>query len=431
MGHGKLKKFAENETFRCLLQPDASAVLAKEPGAIDRFDKRLLWNFLVSNKCYRRAFFLENGVRFPATGFSEEGAFFMDAVYAGGTIVSAWDSVVWYRRHTDAEGLSVSQTANVKNLESLFGSMTHILEAAKKAKGTDDLTDDYLQEVLYKHAHILLSQFYRALWQMDDAAQALCVSQLQSLFDRLTESGRAVRFLFLDIDDMKGINDRHGHDGGDAAIRAARRGSAVIEERDMHTAFVAAVAGEDRKAAAARDELNVIALHEAGHAVASRLLLPGHRIERVSILPASNGAAGYNLTIPAERALPDLNGLAAQVQVLLAGRAAEQLLSSETNLTAGASGDLTQATELASAMVLDLGFVGSPAVSLRTLSRCTGSGAQDAAALVKRLLDDCYQAVRALLEEHADLLAALAERLLEAESLTGREVEAFFKQTGV
>lgn len=162
-------------------------VLAKEPGAIDRFDKRLLWNFLVSNKCYRRAFLLENGVRFPATGFSEEGAFFMDAVYAGATIASAWDSVVWYRRHTDAEGLSVSQTANVKNLESLFGSMTHILEAAKKAKGTDDLTDDYLQEVLYKHAHILVSQFYRALWQMDDAAQALCVSQLQSLFDRLTD----------------------------------------------------------------------------------------------------------------------------------------------------------------------------------------------------------------------------------------------------
>ena len=162
-------------------------VLAKEPGAIYMFDKRLLWNFLVSNKCYRRAFLLEHGVRFPATGFSEEGAFFMDAVYAGAAIASAWDSVVWYRRHTDAEGLSVSQTANVKNLESLFGSMTHILEAAKKAKGTDDLTDDYLQEVLYKHAHILLSQFYRALWQMDDAAQALCVSQLQSLFDRLTD----------------------------------------------------------------------------------------------------------------------------------------------------------------------------------------------------------------------------------------------------
>ena len=152
-------------------------VLAKENGTIDRFDKRLLWNFLVSNKCYRRAFLLENGVRFPATGFSEEGAFFMDAVYAGASIAAAWDSVVWYRRHTDAEGLSVSQTANQRNLESLHGSMTHILDAAKRAKGTDDLTDDYLQEILYKHLHILVSQFYRALWQMDDAAQCpnLCV----------------------------------------------------------------------------------------------------------------------------------------------------------------------------------------------------------------------------------------------------------------
>ena len=160
--------------------------LAKEPGTIDRFDKRLLWNFLVSNKCYRRGFLLEHDVRFPATGFSEEGAFFMDAVYAGASIAAAWDSVVWYRRHTDEEGLSVSQTANVKNLESLCGSMTHILDAAKTAKGTDDASDDYLQEVLYKHAHILVSQFYRALWQMDDAALALCASQLETLFALLT-----------------------------------------------------------------------------------------------------------------------------------------------------------------------------------------------------------------------------------------------------
>ncbi|MBO4885009.1 MAG: AAA family ATPase [Clostridia bacterium] len=217
----------------------------------------------------------------------------------------------------------------------------------------------------------------------------------------------------------------------DAAIRAARRGSSVIEESDLHTAFVAAVAGEDRPAFAAREELAVIALHEAGHALACRLLLPAHRIERVSILPASNGAAGYNLTIPAERALPDMNALTAQLQVLLAGRAAEQLLVSETNLTAGASGDLAQATELASAMVLDLGFAGSPAVSLRALSKCTGSGSQDAAALVKRLLDDCYQAVRALLGGHIGLLEALTGRLLEAESLSGREAEAFFEEAGI
>ena len=217
----------------------------------------------------------------------------------------------------------------------------------------------------------------------------------------------------------------------DAAIRAARRGSRVIEASDLHTAFVAAVAGEDRPAAATRAELSVIALHEAGHAVANRLLLPGHRIERVSILPASNSAAGYNLTIPAERALPDLNALTAQIQVLLAGRAAEQLFASETNLTAGASGDLSQAAELAAAMVLDLGMAGSPAVSLRALNRCASGGAQEAPALIRRLLEDCYQAVRTLLKDHAGLVRALAARLLEAEALSGPDVEAFFKAQAV
>ena len=214
----------------------------------------------------------------------------------------------------------------------------------------------------------------------------------------------------------------------DAAIRAARRGSRVIGENDLHAAFVAAVAGEDRPIASEKNELAIVALHEAGHAVACHALLPGHRIERLSILPTTSGAAGYNLTIPAERALPDLNGLTAQIQVLLAGRAAEQLLYSETNLTAGASGDLAQAAELASTMVLDLGMAASPAVSLRALSRCAGGGS-DGAPLVRRLLDDCYQAVCLLLKSHAGQLEALAARLLEAESLTGRELEAFFEET--
>ena len=217
----------------------------------------------------------------------------------------------------------------------------------------------------------------------------------------------------------------------DAAIRAARRGSSVIGADDLRAAFVSAVAGDDRPAAASREELAVVALHEAGHAVACRLLLPGRRIERISILPASNGAAGYNLTIPAERAVPDLNGLTAQIQVLLAGRAAEQLLGSEANLTAGASGDLSQAAELAGAMVMDLGMAGSPAVSLRALSRCAGSGAQEAPALIRRLLDDCYQAVRTLLGQRAGVIAALARRLLEAESLNGEEIGVFFTEAGL
>ncbi len=169
----------------------AADVLAKEE-TVETFDKRLLWNFLVSNKCYRRAFLLEHGILFPATGFSEEGAFFMDAVYAGATMAGAADSVVYYRRHTEEEGLSVSQTASEKNLESLDGSMRQIYAAAERALQDAASEDDaYLQEILYKHVHILLSQFYRAMWRMTDDALALCTAQLEPLLARLGAEKRA------------------------------------------------------------------------------------------------------------------------------------------------------------------------------------------------------------------------------------------------
>ncbi|MBR3552167.1 MAG: glycosyltransferase family 2 protein [Clostridia bacterium] len=152
-------------------------------------DKRLLWNFLVCNKCYRRAFLTAHALRFPAFGFSEEGAFFMRVVFAGAAIAGTAKSLVYYRRHTVQEGPSVSQSVTVKNLESLAGSMADILAGATRA-GYDE---DYLQEILYKHVHILLSQFYRPLWSGNDDALALCCAQLCELKGKLT----AERFALL------------------------------------------------------------------------------------------------------------------------------------------------------------------------------------------------------------------------------------------
>ena len=164
---------------------DALAACAR----VETFDKRLLWNFLVCNKCYRRTLLLEHDVRFPASGFSEEGAFFMDAVYTGAAIAGAADSVALYRRHTAAEGASVSQTANEKNLQSLDVSMRHIYDAATCAlQDAEKEDEDYLQEILYKHLHILASQFYRSFWQMDAAALALCASQMKDLLARMNEA---------------------------------------------------------------------------------------------------------------------------------------------------------------------------------------------------------------------------------------------------
>ena len=190
----------------------------------------------------------------------------------------------------------------------------------------------------------------------------------------------------------------------EAAIAAAGRGAETIEPEDVRGAFFKTVAGADRKSTATRAERRVIAVHEAGHALASILLTPESRLRRVSILPAGGGAAGYNLSIPPERTMLEKRQIEAQISVLLAGRAAE----------------------LAAALVMDLGMAGEPAVSLRALSRACG-GADDGKALCRQKLSELFERVSALLLQHADELLLLTDALVEREAMSGEEVEALLR----
>ena len=209
----------------------------------------------------------------------------------------------------------------------------------------------------------------------------------------------------------------------EAAILAAARGEGAIEAEDIDRAFRKAVAGEDRPSVADARERRIVAIHEAGHALVNRLLLPENRLARVSILPSGHGAAGYNLTIPTERVMVGKQALENQICVLLAGRAAEQAVFGDDALTAGASNDIARAAELASAMVLELGLAGEPAVSLRVLGQqCGGTG--DANERCRALLNRLYDRTGAIIAAHITALDALAERLLEAEALDGGEAEA-------
>ena len=123
----------------------------------------------------------------------------------------------------------------------------------------------------------------------------------------------------------------------EAAILAVRRGAVAIENADIEQAYLRVVAGEDRPGVGTGREKRQIAIHEAGHAIASRHLQPESAITRISILPSSKGAAGYNLVQPRERALVDREQLRNQIGVLLAGRAAEMLICGAEALSAGAA----------------------------------------------------------------------------------------------
>lgn len=137
---------------------------------IDKFNKTLLWNFLVGNKCYRLETLRRSGVTFPAIGYSEEGAFFLEFVLSDAvkSLTGTMGATMRYRRHDAAKEASVSQRVSEKLISDFLTAMARIRTAAERALGNDARRDGYIQEILYKGDYVLLSQFYRLLWQTDD-----------------------------------------------------------------------------------------------------------------------------------------------------------------------------------------------------------------------------------------------------------------------
>jgi len=182
---GRLQSFgATKDTYN----PFADKLANK--AEIDVFDKELLWNFLVGNKCYNRAKLIASGVRFPPLKYSEEGAFFMEFVLKGAKIIGSPGACMKYRRHTAAEGLSVSQSVSLSLVKDFIASLTRIYNAAAKALETAPPqvdSEDYLQEVLLKTDRILSAQFYRLFWKADQACISYIREQHEILVSKMSE----------------------------------------------------------------------------------------------------------------------------------------------------------------------------------------------------------------------------------------------------
>ena len=139
---------------------------------IDKFNKNLLWNFLVGNKCYRLDTLRKSGVTFPKIGYSEEGAFFLEFVLSDvvTSLAGTMGATMRYRRHDPATDASVSQRVSEKLVRDFCEAMARISAAADRALPEgDERREGYMQEILYKGDYVLLSQFYRLLWQTDAA----------------------------------------------------------------------------------------------------------------------------------------------------------------------------------------------------------------------------------------------------------------------
>ena len=156
--------------------------LAKET-LIDCYDKRLLWNFLLGNKCFRTDLIKKSGIRFPPLRYSEDGAFIMQLVYEQNPkITGVFQAVYHYRRHTPKEGFSVSQSISSELVSHFSQSLDIVYNAAKQA----DADENYLQEILYKTYFSLINEFYRILWRADNDTVKLIGAKCAELEAKMT-----------------------------------------------------------------------------------------------------------------------------------------------------------------------------------------------------------------------------------------------------
>jgi len=225
----------------------------------------------------------------------------------------------------------------------------------------------------------------------------------------------------------------------EAAILAARRNKKVIGQAEMEEAIERVIAGPERKSRLiSEEEKRIVAYHEAGHAVVMNALPEADPIHKVSII-ARGIAGGYTLALPKEdRTLMPRKKMIADMIGLLGGRAAEELVFDD--ITSGASNDLERVTRMARAMVTRLGmseqlgplvygkkeeliFLGREIAEQRDYSEAIAEKIDEE---VRRLVNDAHEKARAILLEYRDKLDAIAERLLEVETITRDEFEKIF-----
>jgi cell division protease FtsH len=234
----------------------------------------------------------------------------------------------------------------------------------------------------------------------------------------------------VDVDLAKVAAQTSGLTGADlsnlcneAAIRCARRGSAALTQEDFDQALERVIAGVQSRRVLNAHEKEVIAFHEAGHALCAELLPGVDRVHKISIVPRGK-ALGYTLNLPDEdRYLKTREELLDHMTVLLGGRIAEQLVFGE--VTTGASDDLKRVAQVTRAMVYDYAM-GTPGTAQRAVPEGTSDSEQFRRVRDEEQQELAFEAQRAaqeLISGQRDKLDELAAALLEHEVLEREDID--------
>ena len=230
----------------------------------------------------------------------------------------------------------------------------------------------------------------------------------------------------------------------EAALLTARAGKKKIGNREIDEAFIKIIMGNEKKSRVINErERKLTAYHEAGHALAARLLPTQDPVQQISIIPRGR-AGGFTLNMPKEdKYTASRNEMLDELVVLLGGRAAEQLRMDD--ISTGASNDIERASELARKMVTKYGmsdklgpisfgndhdevFLGRDFATSKNISDGTAKVIDEE---IKAMIDNAYQRALQLLNDNMEAMERVAAYLLEHETMYAAEFEKVFNGESV
>ena len=221
----------------------------------------------------------------------------------------------------------------------------------------------------------------------------------------------------------------------EAAILAVRENVEVISMHHLDEAIDRVIGGPAKKSKIYSDrEKRLVAYHEVGHTIIGLKLESSDMVQKVTIIPRGQ-AGGYNLMTPREeKFMLTKTDLQAKITGLLGGRVAEDIVFNE--ISTGASQDIERATKIAREMVMsygmsDLGPIqyehsGGNVFLGRDYSNSSNYSGQIAFEIdkeVRRIIDECYDHAKRLIQENRPLMDLLVDALLENETLTAENIE--------
>ncbi|EOG9651479.1 ATP-dependent zinc metalloprotease FtsH [Campylobacter upsaliensis] len=226
----------------------------------------------------------------------------------------------------------------------------------------------------------------------------------------------------------------------EAALLAGRDGKKFVEQDDLVEAVERAIAGLEKKSRRINDkEKKIVTYHECGHALIAETTKGAKRVSKVSVIPRGLAALGYTLNTPEEnKFLMQRHELIAEVDVLLGGRAAEEVFIGE--ISTGASNDLERATDIIKAMISMYGMSEIAGLMVLEKQRNTfltgGQSIKDysekmAESLddyVKKTLDERYADVKQTLNIYKGAIETMVNALYEEETIEGAKVREIIKE---